>query len=197
MRAEVAHLVTAALAAAALAGCGGGAKPEATETCKAPELPEVKDREKRAGAVSVDRAYATIDRLADEVRSDDDLAGHTVGERAAYAVLTLEAEVENGGHSQFFFNTGDFTNEALAGLRLFGAREYEQLLARAVAQFPGCDVPDDLDAVQSEIDAMSAEQEAIVEAVDARFFQLELKKTLGRYAAEYIGAHPGEFELSG
>jgi hypothetical protein len=187
LRAEARHVVAAVLAAATLAGCGGGSEPEATKTCNAPELPDVKLREKKTGAVSVDEAYATIDRLADEIRSDDDLAGHTVGERAAYAVLTLETEVENGGHFQFFFNAGDFTDEALAGLRLFGAVEYEQLLARAVAQFPGCDVPADLDAVQSEIDAMSTEQEAVVEAVDARYFQLELKKTLGRYAAEYMG----------
>jgi hypothetical protein len=130
-----------------------------------------------------------------EVGTDEDLSGLTAGERAVYTVLLLEAEVNNGGHFQFFFNTGQLTDEALAGLRLIRAREYEQLLKRALAQFRGCDVPDDLDEIQAEIDAMSAKQEAVVETVDERFFELELRKTLGQYAAEYIDAQPGEFNL--
>ena len=62
-----------------------------------------------------------------------------------------------------------------------------------VAQFPGCDVPENLDDVQSEIDLMTPDQEAVVEAVDDRFFELDEKKTIGQYAAEYISAHPDEF----
>ena len=193
MSARLPSALAAGLAAVALGACGSSDQPAAKQ-CEAPELPEVRARAKKHGAVSVDAAYAAIDRLADDISRDDDLAKRTPGVRAVFPALLLEAEVENGGHFQFFFNAGDFTDEALAGLRLLEAREYEQLLARAVAQFPGCDDPEDLDAVQAEIDAMSPEQEAAVEAVDDRFFEFELKKTLGQYAAEYIGAHRREFE---
>ena len=182
----------AAVALLALAGCGSDEQPTASPHCVAPPLPAVEPREVATG-VSVDDAYAVHERLLREVGPDEDLSDLNPGERAVYSVLILEAEVNNGGHFQFFFNTGQLTDEALDGLRLLEAREYEQLLRRAVAQFPGCDVPDDLDDVQSEIDMMTPDQEAVVEAVDDRFFELDEKKTIGRYAAEYISAHPDDF----
>jgi hypothetical protein len=183
---------TAALALVVIGGCGSNEKQTASAPCAPPPLPAVEPREAARG-VSVDNAYAVHERLLGKVQPDDDLSALDPGERAVYAVLVLEAEVNNGGHFQFFFNTGQLTDEALAGLRRLGAKEYRQLLQRVVAQFPGCDVPDDLDDVQAEIDEMSPEQEALVESADDRFFELDEEKTLGEYAAEYISAHPDEF----
>jgi Domain of unknown function (DUF4375) len=182
----------AALALLALGGCANDEQPSASPKCTAPPLPAVEPREV-ASRASVDVAYATHERLLRKVGPEEDLSRLKPGERAVYAVLLLEGEVQNGGHFQFFFNTGQLTDEALAGLQLLDAKEYEQLLRRAVAQFPGCDVPESLDDVQSEIDAMTRDQEAAVEAVDDRYFQLDEEKTIGKYAAEYISAHPEDF----
>jgi hypothetical protein len=183
---------TAALALLVIGGCGGDEQRTASPPCVQPPLPAVEPRE-ASRRVSVDNAYAVHERLLGKVQPDENLSALNPGERAVYVVLFLEAEVNNGGHFQFFFNTGQLTDEALAGLQRLDAKEYEQLLQRVVAQFPGCEVPDDLDDVQAEIDEMSPEQEALIESADDRFFELDEEKTLGEYAAEYISAHPDEF----
>jgi Domain of unknown function (DUF4375) len=184
---------TVALALLVISGCGNDEQQTASPPCAAPPpLPAVVPRE-TSRRVSVDNAYAVHEGLLGKVQPDENLSALNPGERAVFAVLFLEAEVNNGGHFQFFFNTGQLTDEALAGLQRLDAKEYEQLLQRVVAQFPGCDVPDDLDDVQAEIDKMSPEQEALVESADDRFFELDEEKTLGEYAAEYISAHPDEF----
>jgi len=55
------------------------------------------------------------------------------GFRVIYATWLLDAEVNNGGFNQFFWNSsGQFAPEALEGLRQIGAKKHEELLQRAI-----------------------------------------------------------------
>jgi hypothetical protein len=50
-----------------------------------------------------------------------------------YATWLLEAEVNNGGFNQFFWNSsGQFAADALAGFRAIGAAEHARLTERAI-----------------------------------------------------------------
>jgi hypothetical protein len=59
-----------------------------------------------------------------------------------YAVTVYRSQVNNGGHSQYFFNSsGDHWKSALLGLRTINATTSAKVLSRAVALFEPDDVP--------------------------------------------------------
>ena len=59
-------------------------------------------------------------------------------EKTFYLVFQLEAEVNNGGFSQFFFNTsGNFANETADALRAIGADKTAEIYLRAIGVFGG------------------------------------------------------------
>jgi hypothetical protein len=50
-----------------------------------------------------------------------------------YATWWVDAEVNNGGLNQYFYNpSGKFRVEALAGYKLIAATEHEKLMAEAI-----------------------------------------------------------------
>ena len=70
----------------------------------------------------------------DYEREEAILAALSPGQQMVHATWLVEAEVNNGGFNQFFYNSsGAFADEALAGFRLLELSEYEALLERAIA----------------------------------------------------------------
>jgi hypothetical protein len=58
------------------------------------------------------------------------------GTRAIYATWVVDAEVNNGGFNQFFFNpSGELAGLALAGYELMGAEEYATVMRAAIATY--------------------------------------------------------------
>lgn len=58
------------------------------------------------------------------------------GIRGVYATWLVDAEVNNGGFNQFFFNSsGRYAGDALAGYELFGAEDYAAVMRAAIATF--------------------------------------------------------------
>jgi hypothetical protein len=56
------------------------------------------------------------------------------GTRAIYTTFLVDAEVNNGGFNQFFYNpSGEFAGHALAGYELLGAEEYAAIMRAAIA----------------------------------------------------------------
>jgi hypothetical protein len=57
----------------------------------------------------------------------------SLGFMVVYATWGVEAEVNNGGFNQYFWNSaGMFADEAVAGYRAIGASSHADLLARAI-----------------------------------------------------------------
>src|SRR5687768_11452474 len=56
------------------------------------------------------------------------------GVRAIYATFLVDAEVNNGGFNQFFYNPhGELAGIALSGYELLGAEEYAEVMRSAIA----------------------------------------------------------------
>lgn len=56
------------------------------------------------------------------------------GVQAIYTTWLVDAEVNNGGFNQFFYNpSGQFAGDALVGYELLGAEEYASVMRVAIA----------------------------------------------------------------
>ncbi|MCC6484499.1 MAG: DUF4375 domain-containing protein [Armatimonadetes bacterium] len=117
------------------------------------------------------------------------------GMRMIYTTINLQAEVENGGFNQYFWNTqGALDNEVVEDFELIGARHYADLVERAIVQarkeapmrerFRRIGTPD----------AFSRSYEySDLGKYDAEFLKLEKQHSLTKMRADYIRAHPEEF----
>ena len=77
-------------------------------------------------------------------------------ERIFYIVQTLEKEVNNGGFSQFFYNSsGDFSGELLYSLAEIGADEISVICGKALNAF-GCEIPVDRGEREELLDDMES-----------------------------------------
>jgi len=98
-------------------------------------------------------------------------------------VENLEAELNNGGFEQFFFNAaGDLTAETIEALVAIGATHTASVVRRAAARFPGGMPPSDRNARQALLETISPDSDAFEED-DAAF--LEYRDKLSELAANY------------
>jgi hypothetical protein len=108
------------------------------------------------------------------------------------AVWGLESEVNNGGFAQYFENSaGGMAVDTEAWLRAIGARRAAEIVAEAVALFPGGPPPRDHDARQQRLAGASAEVRAAWDRLDQEFFKYPDDLTSLLYA--WIKAHPKDF----
>jgi len=81
---------------------------------------------------------AVLDHINSKIGNDYERAHRVVlsmpkGFQMVYATWWVEAEVNNGGFNQYFWNpSGEFQDEALRGYKLIGASKHEELLAEAI-----------------------------------------------------------------
>lgn len=102
----------------------------------------------------------------------DNLLPH---EKVIYFCQAFEGEINNGGFSQFFFNsTGDFTMETVDSLKIIGAVKTTKLLKKAVTLFPSGIVPKDRDKREEMLDELlNDENEELLSELDNSFYQYE------------------------
>lgn len=88
------------------------------------------------------------------------------------AVLMYDGEVNNGGLSQYFFNSsGDHWRDALAGLAAMGFSERHTVLREAVSKF-GKDGPSqDRERRQEELAKLARKNDALFDALDDRYYK--------------------------
>lgn len=92
-------------------------------------------------------------------------------ERLFYITQTLEQEVNNGGFSQYFYNSGgNFANEEVDAFTQIGALKTAEICKKAVAVFNG-QVPEDREERQSLLESLDCEE--ILEECDNAFFDYE------------------------
>jgi hypothetical protein len=74
----------------------------------------------------------------EEVEDDESsvLQNLAPGVRAIYATYLVDAEVNNGGFNQYFYNShGALAGTALAGYELLGAEDYAAVMRAAIATY--------------------------------------------------------------
>lgn len=93
-------------------------------------------------------------------------------ERIFYVVQGLEAEVNNGGFSQFFFNSsGDFANELVDSFIAIGAEKTANICKKAMDSF-GCAIPVNKNDRESFLDyTINDEINRILEECDNEFYR--------------------------
>jgi hypothetical protein len=93
-------------------------------------------------------------------------------ERRLLAAYWVEAEVNNGGFDQYFFNSaGDNAEAALAGLKEMGAAGAATLLEQAMAVFPGGKPPADRFKRQEVMQQIEAQSKPVWEKCDTEFYK--------------------------
>lgn len=120
----------------------------------------------------------------------------TEPERVFRAIWELEADVNNGGFGQYFYNSsGDSAFHAAASLRAIGAEETARLVERANSVFPSGKPPRDRGEREALLDSMTPDQDALLENSSTEFF--EYPDNLLELLYEYVSQHVEQVEGAG
>jgi hypothetical protein len=173
--------VCSAALALLLAGCGGESRDEPAATIELAEANTLFDRYDRLlASIDFDREEAEINELPP-------------GDRALYVLFTVDGEINNGGFSQYLFNsTAELHDEAVENARLVGATETAALLERLPDVLEVESISGDRAERQALLDRLRPEQEAELARMDEEWFDgisVEIETSLSRY----LSAHPDAF----
>ena len=121
-----------------------------------------------------DFVIAMTEHLNNKTQYGDDMSVLSEAERIFYITQTLEMEVNNGGFSQFFYNSsGNFSNELVSAFTAIGANATAAVCQKAVAAF-GCDIPVDRNEREEMLDELESEEiDEILEECDGAFYDYE------------------------
>ncbi len=109
-------------------------------------------------------------------------------EKVLVSLWAIEAEVNNGGFHQFFFNSsGGCAFFAPTALRILGAPQMAHLAERANSVFGPAGPPRDWDARQEALLALGEAEQALLEELDLAFqaYPEDLALLGEAYAAEH------------
>lgn len=121
-----------------------------------------------------DFVVALTAHLNEKTQYGEEMSVLSDEERIFYITQTLEMEVNNGGFSQFFYNSsGDFSNELVGAFTAIGANTTAAICQKAIDAF-GRDIPVDRDERQKMLDEMESDElDEILEECDDEFFAYE------------------------
>jgi hypothetical protein len=113
--------------------------------------------------------------------------------RYVYTTLWLDAEVNNGGFHQYFWNGGGLMNTATEeDLGRIGAIEIQNIFRRAVACFVEFDVAGEKQRSKNTWEEFTAGYKTIPwEKFDTEYY--EASPTLPTHVARYVREHEDEF----
>lgn len=121
-----------------------------------------------------DFVIALMEHLENKTQYGDDMSCLSEAERVFYITQSLEMEVNNGGFSQFFYNSsGSFSNELVSAFTAIGANATAAICQKAISAF-GREIPVDRDERQDMLDELECEEiDEILEECDDDFYNYE------------------------
>lgn len=141
----------------------------------------------------IDPVWWTAEIHRGEAVYHQSLAGFSREQRLVYAVTWYAAEIDNGGHEQFYSNaTGIVWKDALAGLREMGVDEAAIILEESAKRMGG---DPSLDTV-TRAEQMDTYQPEFQD-LDDRFYELEERINLEAVLQKYIRQHRTAFYYEG
>lgn len=112
---------------------------------------------------------------------------------AVHLYLNYQGDVGNGGHCQFFSNpVGAYADETLAALKELGFHRIHDILSRAVAVFPGSQVPEDWSARNALVEGFPKDVLVLWAKLDRELYSASashwtlLQKYLQKHEAEIL-----------
>jgi hypothetical protein len=159
-------------------------------------------QETLAGIADADLVLAIVTYLHDHVLVGDGANAASAydelgaGMRAVFATDVLDAQVRNGGFSQFFWNaSGRFAPDALDGFERIGARQRAVIVQQAI----------DLFLREGGLNLRKVGRESALtgysdfagrinfRALDSAYYKLDATEDVERLRVAYIRTHPEEF----
>ena len=121
-----------------------------------------------------DFVVAMTEHLDNKTQYGEDMSALSEAERIFYITQTLEMEVNNGGFSQFFYNSsGNFSNELVGAFTAIGANATAAICQKAISAF-GRDIPVDRDEREEMLDELESDEiDEILEECDSAFYDYE------------------------
>lgn len=121
-----------------------------------------------------DFVVAMKEHLDNKTQYGEDMSALSEAERIFYITQTLEMEVNNGGFSQFFYNSsGNFSNELVGAFTAIGANTTAVICQKAISAF-GRDIPVDRDEREEMLDELESDEfDEILEECDNAFCDYE------------------------
>lgn len=96
------------------------------------------------------------------------------GEKVVLFIENLEREVNNGGFSQFFWNSsGDYAQETLAALKSIGANKTAEIVSKAFSVWPNGNIPSDRVARQNTLETIEDKSVETWNICDDTFYEYE------------------------
>ncbi len=110
-------------------------------------------------------------RICEKIGAEDNFEKLTEEEKIFFILWQMEAEVNNGGFSQFFFNSaGNFANEAEAACRKIGADNMAEICKKALDAYGG-KLPEDWTERQEFMEEMESDEiSEILDECDSEFY---------------------------
>ena len=121
-----------------------------------------------------DFVVAMTEYLDNKTKYGEDMSVLSKEERIFYITQTLEMEVNNGGFSQFFYNSsGDFSNELVGAFTAIGANATAAICKKAILAI-GRDIPVDRNEREEMLDELENDEiDEILEECDSAFCDYE------------------------
>lgn len=140
-----------------------------------------------------------FDNLSEKIPTDyekeyETIMGWNKSRQAIYMIWVLEAEVNNGGYNQFYFNSsGQFTTHLSESLRLVGANKFAELTKRADDTFEK-ENPKITQHQDGRLEGFSKSyDDNALNKFDDEFYNLYKTENLQQTQIEYIRANKKEF----
>lgn len=129
-----------------------------------------------------------------EQYSIDKISKLTKGQQAIFSIWMLQAEVNNGGFNQFYYNSsGQFSEMAKDGLEFIGAEKFAELVEKANRTYS--EIKDELESKNDgTIESFSESYEDNpLNDYDDKFYELEESENLDSIQIEFIRENKEEF----
>lgn len=121
-----------------------------------------------------DFVIAMTEYLNEKTQYGEDMSVLSDAERIFYITQSLEMEVNNGGFSQFFYNSGgDFSYELVGAFTAIGANTTADICQKAIDAFDR-EIPVDRNEREEMLDEMESDElDAALEECDDAFLAYE------------------------
>ena len=104
----------------------------------------------------------------------EDIDNLTEPQKIFYLNQIFEMEVNNGGISQYFFNSGKYAHETVNSLKAIGALKTAKILQKSIDKFPKAIVPKDDDKREDVLEKMEDKNDSIWDKLEDKFMNMKI-----------------------
>jgi hypothetical protein len=139
-----------------------------------------------------DIIIAINDYVINLLKRRGDIKKLTEQQKNFYLNQVFEMEMNNGGISQYFFNTsGQYAHQTVNSLKAVGAEKTADILQKAIDKFPKKTVPEDYNKRADILENLEDKNDEIWDKFDDRFY--EYAENLNELNLNYVRQNIDDF----